>query len=114
MGPGRCPLAAQSLIDPVSGSLTSFTPINSDYGPRNVTSGTNPHIGIDYHLPQGGKAYAVEGGAITHISFNEPNGYVRIGSWRYIHLKVGESQDQLWHAVSHVCIHQVFPQFPLF
>ncbi len=93
------PLAAQSLIDPVSGSLTSFTPINSDYGPRNVTSGTNPHIGIDYHLPQGGKAYAVSSGSIQVISISGSNPFIQVGNWRYFHMYSGQTPDMLWHSV---------------
>lgn len=93
------PSWSQNLIDPITKSLTIFGQINSDYGPRNVSIGSNPHTGIDYQLTQGGKAYAVEGGQITKIYRSGSEAYIRIGPWRYIHMYVGNHPDQTWSVV---------------
>ena len=90
------PLQAQSLIDPITGSTNQYGQINSDYGPRHITNGTNPHVGIDYQLTKGGRAYAVAPGQITHIYRDGTNGYIRIGNWRYFHLEAGSSADNTW------------------
>jgi len=36
----------------------AYTTINYDYGPRFVTDGSNPHVGIDYDIRTGAKSYA--------------------------------------------------------
>lgn len=92
------PLQGQNLIDPITGSTTQFGQINSDYGPRAVVSGTNPHIGIDYQLYGGNKAYAVEDGQIDDICLSCGTPYIRIGNWRYIHLLTTTTADMTWEA----------------
>lgn len=59
-----------TLPDPgwKNGASGAYTSINYDYGPRMVASGSNPHVGIDYDIRTGYKAYAVEGGGVTLIS----------------------------------------------
>jgi len=56
------------LPDPGTQSVTSFTPINHDYGPRNYNTGSNPHVGIDYDIEIGQKGYAVQDGNVVGIA----------------------------------------------
>jgi len=79
-----------SLPDPGTGSLTAFTAIASDFGPRNIdTAGaTNPHGGIDYAIAAGGGGHAVAGGAITAIIPTGPNALIQVATnWEYIHME---------------------------
>ncbi len=79
------------LPDPGTRSTTTYTAINSDYGPRNFTgqtlSNSNPHVGIDYRITTGNKAYAVEGGDVTGIKVGASDAMIVIGNWRYIHME---------------------------
>jgi len=79
------------LPDPGTRSTTTYTAINSDYGPRNFTgqtlSNSTPHVGIDYRITTGNKAYAVEGGDVTGIKVGASDAMIVIGNWRYIHME---------------------------
>jgi len=49
--------------------------ISSDYGPRNVTTGTWFHKGIDYGMPRNTSVIPIEKGIITEIAFGEDTGW---------------------------------------
>jgi murein DD-endopeptidase MepM/ murein hydrolase activator NlpD len=70
--------------------------ITSDYGPRNVTSGTWFHEAIDYGADMWTPVEAVEDGVITEINYRpSDNGwYIKTSkgsgagkrTWAYLHL----------------------------
>ena len=79
-----------TLPDPgwENGITAAYTTINYDYGPRVVSSGSNPHVGIDYDIRTGDKAYAVSGQSITAISAAGDNSLIQTGMWRYMHMVI--------------------------
>jgi hypothetical protein len=83
--------SAPTLPDPGTRSTTTYTAINSDYGPRNFSGqeiyDTNPHRGVDYNIATGTKAYVVESGTITGIKLGANDSLVVAGNWRYIHME---------------------------
>ncbi|HOC93947.1 MAG TPA: CARDB domain-containing protein [bacterium] len=90
-----------NLIDPgtkKTGTETTdtFTRITSSYGPRNST-GTNPHIGIDYGIKRTDSSYdkghAVEAGKITKIQLSKNFSYLTVGNWRYLHIEDYRTHD---------------------
>ncbi|MDP2865924.1 MAG: hypothetical protein Q8O90_06750, partial [Elusimicrobiota bacterium] len=89
--------AAPNLPDPgwENGTPGAFTPLTCDYGPRNSV-GTNPHIGIDYDIRAGEKAYAVEGGAVSLADLGSDLAKISIGDWRYIHMATNTAIFQVY------------------
>lgn len=74
-----------------------YTHITSDYGPRYPGGGgTNPHIGIDYGIGKGVKAFAVASGDIVEIAdIGENDSRIKIGRWSYFHME--DSSSTLQH-----------------
>ncbi len=84
------------LPDPGTKSTSTYTNITSDYGPRNVTQGSNPHNAIDYDIRVNQKAYAVEGGQIpgtNGIRINGANSFISFGNWKYYHIEYTHNSD---------------------
>lgn len=79
--------------------------ITSDFGPRNVTSGTPFHEGIDYCTAQGISEdfTAVEGGTITEIVWDGQWG----SGWL---IRVDGGTDRNW-AYCHMFRTEVLPQY---
>ncbi len=82
------------LLDPGTGETTAYTLITSDYGPRNVDTGSTFHKGIDYNIRYGGKGYAIEGGEFTKFLKPTTNyASLVIGQWEYMHIETTKYGD---------------------
>ncbi|MFA5858206.1 MAG: hypothetical protein WC955_03990 [Elusimicrobiota bacterium] len=78
-------------IEPIISTPWSW-PITSDYGPRNVSTGTWFHRGIDYGGSYGSSITPVEGGTAQAIDYDK-GWYIRIhgslGDFTYLHVFTG-------------------------
>jgi len=71
------------------------TIINYDYGPRNVSSGSFFHKGIDYRIKDTTPGLSVESGIISEITMIGDNSYIKIGDWLYRHI-LYQNSDATW------------------